>query len=89
MVTRRRIFSILAGCAAVPAVAAPAQSWQGRAMGADAQIMLRNRRKHQPMPCSGKWNMSSRRSNRCFSLHVDSELTRLNATGFCVIPRGR
>ncbi len=80
-VTRRRMFSILAGCAAVPAVAAPVQSWQGKAMGADAQILLAKQPKTAGYALFKKVEHIITQVEQSFSLHLDSELARLNATG--------
>lgn len=81
LVTRRRMFSILAGCTAVPAVAAPVQSWQGKAMGADAQILLAQQPKTAGYALFKKVEHIITQVEQSFSLHLDSELARLNATG--------
>lgn len=80
MVTRRRFLSVIASCVAGSARAGDVQHWQGVAMGAQAQVLLTGH--------GGNGYRLFRRIEQiiagvetCFSLHVDSELTRLNATG--------
>lgn len=81
MPTRRRLLSILAGFAAVPASAAPLASWQGQAMGAEARIVLAEPPRNSTSALFRKVERIIAQVEQSFSLHVESELTRLNSAG--------
>ena len=78
MTTRRRFLTILAGAAVLPTLANAAASWHGIALGANAQIIL-DRPKADALMASAVEEIS--RLEALFSLHQDSQLTRLNAAG--------
>lgn len=82
MTTRRRVLTILAGAAALPmlgtvASATPAR-WQGIALGAEAQIIL-DHPNAEALLAQAVAEID--RLEGIFSLHRDSELTRLNRDG--------
>lgn len=81
MVTRRRALSILAGFAATPASASAVATWQGRAMGADASIMLAQPKRGSTYALFRQVERIIAQVEQTFSLHIESELTRLNAAG--------
>ena len=75
---RRRFLSILAG-AALTAGRAPAAEWQGRALGAEARILIRGTA--APQALLDRTRAEIDRIEAIFSLHRPSELTRLNQRG--------
>jgi len=78
MTTRRRFLTILAGAAVLPTLANAAASWRGIALGADAQIIL-DHPNADALIASAVEEIN--RLEGLFSLHQDSQLTRLNAAG--------
>lgn len=81
IMTRRRVFSIIAGCFAAPAFASAAEVWHGRAMGADARIVLARSGGRSLFPLFSDIEAIIASVERQFSLHTASDLARLNATG--------
>lgn len=75
MTTRRRFLAIIAG-AALAGRGAGAAEWQGRALGAEARILIRAGRLSDPVLALVLSRI--RRIEQVFSLHAPSELTRLN-----------
>lgn len=75
MTTRRRFLTILVG-AALAGRAAGAAEWQGRAMGADARILIRSGDLRDAT--LARVLARIRWIEQVFSLHAPSELTRLN-----------
>lgn len=88
MTTRRRVLTILAGAAAVPAFGiqanASASQWQGIALGAEARIIL----DHRDADVLLKQAVAEiRHLEGIFSLYqTDSQLSRLNRNGFVKAP---
>ncbi len=78
MTTRRRFLTILAGAAVLPTLTNAAASWHGIALGANAQIILDH--PNADALIAKAVNEISRLES-LFSLHQDSQLTRLNAAG--------
>jgi thiamine biosynthesis lipoprotein len=78
MTTRRRFLTILAGAAVLPTLTNAAANWRGIALGADAQIIL-DHPNADALIASAVAEIS--RLEGLFSLHQDSQLTRLNAAG--------
>ncbi len=78
MTTRRRFLTILAGAAVLPTLANAAASWHGIALGADAQIIL-DHPNADALIDSAVAEIG--RLEGLFSLHQDSQLTRLNTAG--------
>ncbi len=78
MTTRRRFLTILAGAAVLPTLANAAASWRGIALGANAQIIL-DHPNADVLIAKAVTEIS--RLEALFSLHQDSQLTRLNAAG--------
>lgn len=76
MTTRRRFLTILVG-AALATRGVRAAEWQGRAMGAEARILIRG----GDLPDATLARVLARisRIEQVFSLHAPSELTRLNS----------
>ncbi len=83
MTTRRRFLTILAGAAVLPTLTNAAARWQGIALGAKAQIIL-DHPDADALIASAVAEIS--RLERLFSLHQDSQLTRLNAAGSLANP---
>ena len=83
MTTRRRFLTILAGAAVLPTLANAAASWRGIALGADAQIIL-DHPDADALIARAVAEIS--RLEGLFSLHQDSQLTRLNAAGHLANP---
>lgn len=81
LLTRRRVLSIMAGCLAAPMAAHAAEVWHGRAMGADARIVLMQPQGRSLYPVFRAIETIIAGVERQFSLHTASELERLNATG--------
>lgn len=81
MITRRRVFSIFAGLAVTSARAAPAASWRGEAMGAEARIVLAEAPAGSVSAVFRGVERIIAQVEQAFSLHADSELARLNAAG--------
>jgi len=84
MMTARRRFLILSACAlALPARAqtAPAQIWRGTAMGADITLRLDRAAPRQARSFFAEAERALRQTEAAFSLHRESELTRLNHAG--------
>jgi len=83
MTTRRRFLTILAGAAVLPTLTNAAASWRGIALGAEAQIIL-DHPNADALIASTVAEIS--RLEGLFSLHQNSELTRLNAAGTLANP---
>ncbi|HIP23342.1 MAG TPA: FAD:protein FMN transferase [Rhodobacteraceae bacterium] len=83
MTTRRRFLTILAGAAVLPTLTNAAARWQGIALGAKAQIIL-DHPNADALIASAVAEIS--RLEALFSLHQDSQLTRLNAAGTLANP---
>lgn len=81
MATRRRILSILAGCAATSALASSPFVWRGRAMGAEARILLSGTQPQHSYRVFSRIETIIGNVERQFSLHMESDLARLNANG--------
>lgn len=81
MITRRRFLTIAAAAIAVPAEASSAQEWHGTAMGSTARIMLVGATAERARRIFRKVEATLLQVERQFSLHCDSELTRLNRNG--------
>jgi thiamine biosynthesis lipoprotein len=81
MATRRRAISIIAGCLVAPSLAFAGQDWRCRAMGTEVRIILSSPPRRSTFSLFSGIEQIIARVERCFSLHVDSELTRLNRTG--------
>lgn len=79
--TRRRVLSIIAGCIAAPAAASAAEVWHGRAMGAEARIILAGIGGRSTYQVFSAIEAIIAGVERQFSLHTASDLARLNATG--------
>jgi thiamine biosynthesis lipoprotein len=80
MITRRRLLAISAAAFAVPAGAASA-TWTGRAMGAEVRITLAGATGAEARPAFREVARLLALTESRWSLHRDSELARLNATG--------
>lgn len=78
---RRRFLTISAAAMAVPAKAAEPAIWTGRALGADARIVLLGADPHRTTRLFAKVRAELARVESHFSLHQDSALTRLNRDG--------
>ncbi len=83
MTTRRRFLTILAGAAVLPTLTNAAARWQGIALGAKAQIIL-DHPDADALIASAVAEIS--RLEALFSLHQNSQLTRLNAAGSLANP---
>ncbi|NOR62268.1 MAG: FAD:protein FMN transferase [Rhodobacteraceae bacterium] len=83
MTTRRRFLTILAGAAVLPTLTNAAARWQGIALGAKAQIIL-DHPGADALIASAVAEIS--RLEGLFSLHQNSQLTRLNAAGSLANP---
>jgi thiamine biosynthesis lipoprotein len=81
LLTRRRVISIIAGCLTVPAPAAAAEVWRGRAMGAEARVALAQAGGRSTFQQFNAIEAIIAGVERQFSLHAPSDLSRLNATG--------
>jgi thiamine biosynthesis lipoprotein len=81
MITRRRFLTIAAAAIAVPAEAASLQEWHGTAMGSAARIRLVGTTPEKARRIFRKVEATLLQVERQFSLHRDSELTRLNRNG--------
>ena len=79
--TRRRFVTIAAVAAATPARAAEPAIWNGRALGADARIVLIGADPQQARHLFAKVEAEIAHVDSHFSLHRDSALTRLNRNG--------
>lgn len=82
--TRRRFLSISAAAIALPGMAAaqPVARWRGRALGADAEILLSGISPVKARPVLAAMEQELDRLERIFSLfRDDSALRRLNTTG--------
>ncbi|WP_288951575.1 FAD:protein FMN transferase [uncultured Paracoccus sp.] len=78
----RRRFLLVTACAALPARAwAAPQEWRGRAMGADVTLRLRGASPTQARSFFGEAARVLAHVESLFSLHRDSDLTRLNRDG--------
>jgi thiamine biosynthesis lipoprotein len=79
---RRRFVTIAAACLlAAPARAMPTTVWTGRAMGAEARIVLRGADPARSRRVFARVEAELRRVEAHFSLHADSALVRLNRDG--------
>ncbi|MCF6304640.1 MAG: FAD:protein FMN transferase [Rhodobacteraceae bacterium] len=83
MTSRRRFLTILAGAAMLPGLASAAANWRGIALGAEARIIL-DHPDADRLIASAVAEIS--RLESLFSLHRDSQLTRLNAAGILTNP---
>lgn len=81
MVSRRRFLMIAAAAIAAPAGASSVQEWQGTAMGSAARMVLSGATPQQARRVFGKVERLLLQVEQQFSLHRDSDLTRLNRTG--------
>lgn len=81
MITRRRILTIAAAALAAPARASSPAEWQGTAMGAAARIVLTGAQPEHAARVFRKAEAILAQIESQFSLHRDSELTRLNRNG--------
>lgn len=81
MLTRRRFLAIAACAAATPAFADNVHEWTGQAMGASARVALRGCDDRQAHRLFRKVESVLRQVEGHFSLHRESELTRLNRDG--------
>lgn len=83
--TRRRFLAILGSATIAPVhsiAAAGATEWRGTALGADACIMLEGEGRVEAKTVIAECIAEIERLDRVFSLYrLDSELSRLNATG--------
>lgn len=87
--TRRRFLAISAafGLAATPARAQAVTRWHGRALGANASMVLAGLSESQAQPILRAVELELSRLENIFSLYRDdSELVRLNATGRLTAP---
>ncbi|MDO5620855.1 MAG: FAD:protein FMN transferase [Paracoccus sp. (in: a-proteobacteria)] len=80
MMNRRR-FLTLSACALATPVAASPQIWTGRAMGAGVSLRLEGATPRQARAFFAAAVHELAHIERVFSLHRDSDLTRLNRTG--------
>ena len=79
---RRRVLTVVAACLLVaPARATPTAVWTGRAMGAEARIVLRGADRVRSRRVFARVEAELRRVESHFSLHADSALARLNRDG--------
>lgn len=79
---RRKVLTIAAACLfAAPARAMPTAVWTGRAMGAEARIVLRGADRARSHRVFARVEAELRRVEAHFSLHADSALVRLNRDG--------
>ena len=76
--SRRRLLTIAAAALACPVRAAEPAIWTGRAMGAEARIVLHGADLTQARRVFRQVEAELARVERHFSLHVDSALRRLN-----------
>ena len=82
MLTRRRFLAIAAAAAAAPsAVAGEIHEWTGTAMGSAARISLSGCSSNRARLVFRKVEAVLRQVEEAFSLHRDSDLTRLNRIG--------
>lgn len=81
MITRRRVLTIAAAALAAPAHAALPQEWRGIAMGSAARIVLTGATPERAARVFRKAEAILAQVETQFSLHRDSELTRLNRNG--------
>lgn len=87
--TRRRFLTISAafGFAATPAQSQTVTRWQGRALGANASMVLTGLSENQAQPILRAVELELSRLENIFSLYREgSELVRLNATGHLTAP---
>lgn len=75
MIARRRVLTILAGAALAPRWAGAAE-WQGRALGAEARILIRNGAASAALLTEVLAEIDA--IEQVFSLYRNSQLTRLN-----------
>ncbi len=78
---RRRFLTIAAAFAACPARAGTPQVWTGRALGAEARIVLHGAAAHEAAGLFARVEAELARIESHFSLHADSALVRLNRDG--------
>lgn len=78
---RRRFLTISAAAMAVPAKATEPAIWTGRALGADARIVLLGLDNHYAKGLFTKIEAGIARVESHFSLYKESSLTRLNRDG--------
>lgn len=81
MISRRRFLTLSACALAWPATAAtPVQTWRGQAMGAVITLRLEGASPRQSRAFFTEAERALRLTEAAFSLHRESELTRLNRT---------
>lgn len=86
MITRRRFLAIAAVSLSSPASAAGVQEWTSTAMGAEVRIALAGATASQAFRIFPKIDGVLGRIEAQFSLHRDSELSRLNRIGRLAYP---
>ena len=86
MLTRRRFLTIAAASLAAPAQAAAVQEWSGTAMGSAAKIVLSGTTAEKAARVFRKVEAIILQVEQQFSLHRDSDLTRLNRNGWLSHP---
>jgi thiamine biosynthesis lipoprotein len=86
MISRRRFLTIAAASLAAPVQAAAVEEWRGTAMGSAARIVLSGATAAKAARVFRKAEAVLRRIERQFSLHRDSDLTRLNRNGWLSHP---
>ncbi len=79
--SRRRFLTIAAAALAMPVRAAEPAVWTGRAMGAEARIVLHGAGAAEARHLFRRVEAELARVERHFSLHADSALRRLNRDG--------
>jgi thiamine biosynthesis lipoprotein len=81
VITRRRFLAISAASIASPARAAEVQEWTGTAMGAEVRIVIAGATQVQSLRLFSRLESMLREIEAVFSLHRESELSRLNRLG--------
>ena len=81
MIPRRRFLTLSACAFAWPAMAAAPLIWRGTAMGAAITLRLEGAASRQARSFFAEAERALRQTEAAFSLHRESELTRLNRTG--------
>jgi thiamine biosynthesis lipoprotein len=89
MLTRRRLLTIAAAALATPAHAGARHEWTGQAMGSAARIVLTGCEPLRAEHVFRKVEAVIRQVEAHFSLHRQSELTRLNRIGWLRHPDRR
>jgi thiamine biosynthesis lipoprotein len=81
MLTRRRLMTIAATCLLAPGAAASSREWTTSAMGAGVRVVLAGSDEVRSRRVFARAEAVLRQVEAHFSLHRDSELTRLNRNG--------